>query len=355
MEEVASVLPDHARPSRRSQAHEQGGEAPSIPARVATHADAPLADVPAPARAEEHSRWRERHPAPGSGRAMTQIVVTLAADGAAEDLPEWRGFTGQRREAGHGRGWLDALHPADRAHAMRLWEAQAPADAPREAEVRMRREDGAYREFVAHLAPLPAAGGAERAWVGIFTDVTSAKRMEQALTAARDELAAHVADTERLQELLTRLSAAPDIPAMLREVLRAALELQGSDRGVGLLFDPLNQDLSPSASVGLPDGVLRLIEHLPIGAPLIDQRQVMVIVPDVESDPLLAPYHELARLFGIRALYSVPLVTLRGEVVGALVTGFGEQHAPAPRERLLVELFARQAADVLDRARLLAA
>ena len=286
---------------------------------------------------------------------MVQIVVTLAADGAAEDLPEWRAFTGQTREAAHSRGWLDALHPADRAHAMRLWEAQEPADAPREAEVRIRREDGAYRAFVARLAPLPAAGGAERAWVGIFTDVTSAKRMEQALTAARDELAAHVADTARLQELLTRLSAAPDIPAMLREVLLAALELQSSDRGVVLLFDPLNQDLSPSASVGLPDGVLRLIEHLPIGAPLIDQRQVMVIVPDVESDPLLAPYHELARLFGIRALYSVPLVTLRGEVVGALVTGFGDQHAPAPRERLLVELFARQAADVLDRARLLAA
>ncbi|HKB46590.1 MAG TPA: PAS domain-containing protein, partial [Ktedonobacterales bacterium] len=164
------MLPDHARPSRRSQAHEQGGEAPSIPARVATHADAPLADVPAPARAEEHGWWRERHPAPGSGRAMVQIVVTLAADGAAEDLPEWRAFTGQTREAAHGRGWLDALHPADRAHAIRLWEAQEPADAPREAEVRIRREDGAYRAFVARLAPLPAAGGAERAWVGIFTD-----------------------------------------------------------------------------------------------------------------------------------------------------------------------------------------
>src|SRR5258708_33470354 len=207
MEEVASVLPDHARPSRRSQAHEQGGEAPPIPARVATHADAPLADVPAPARAEEHSRWRERHPAPGSGRAMTQIVVTLAADGAAEDPREWRAFTGQTREAAHGRGWLDALPPADRAHAMRLWEAQEPADTPREAEVHIRREDGAYRAFVARLAPLPAAGGAERAWGGIFTHVPSAKRVEQALARARDELAAHDADTARLPEPLARIGA----------------------------------------------------------------------------------------------------------------------------------------------------
>src|SRR5260370_99614 len=117
---------------------------------------------------------------------------------------------------------------------MRLWEAQGPADAPREAEVRIRREDGAYREYVARLAPVPAPDGAEHARVAVLT-----------------------------------------------------------------------------------------------------------------------PSHELARLSGIRALYSVPLVTLRSEVVGVLVTGFGEQHAPAPRERLLVELFARQAADVLDRARLL--
>src|SRR5437899_3223490 len=82
------------------------------------------------------------------------------------------------------------------------------------------------------------------------------------LAAARAELAAHVADATRLQVLLTRLTAAPDIPAMLREVLLAALELQGSDRGVVLLYDPASQDLSPSASVGLPDGVLRVIEHL---------------------------------------------------------------------------------------------
>src|SRR5258705_9003009 len=178
MEEVASVLPDHAKPSRRSQAHEQGGEAPTIPAAsVSTHADAPLAVVPAPARAERDRR-RERDSAPGSGLAMTQIVATLAADGAAVDLPEWRAFTGQTREAVQGRGWLEALHPADRAHAMRLWEAQEPADAPREAEGRIRREDGAYREFVARLAPVPAAEREEHAWVGIFTDVTSATRME---------------------------------------------------------------------------------------------------------------------------------------------------------------------------------
>src|SRR5690242_9340081 len=103
MEEVASVLPDHPRPSRRSQAHVQGGEAPSIPASVATHSDAPLALVPEPAGAE-HGGWRERYPAPGSGLAMTQIVVMLTADGAAEDLPEWRAFTGQTREAVRGRG-----------------------------------------------------------------------------------------------------------------------------------------------------------------------------------------------------------------------------------------------------------
>src|SRR5262249_28854561 len=151
--------------------------------------------------------------------------------------------------------------------------------------------------------------GTPREWVGVFGDVTTEKRMEAALTAARDEQAAQVADATRLQDLLAQLGAAPDIPVMLREVLQATLELQGTDRGVVLLYDPASKQLSLSAYVGLPNDVLRPIEHVPVDTPVIDERHV--IVPDVESDPLLAPYHELARVAGIRAIYSVPLKTLR--------------------------------------------
>src|SRR5262249_40232354 len=69
-------------------------------------------------------------------------------------------------------------------------------------------------------------------------------------------------------------------------------------------------------------------------------------------DDSMALYREPARIGGYRAKYSTLMMTRHGELLGTLATCYREPHRPTERETRLVELFARQAADLVEIARL---
>src|SRR5207248_6014379 len=73
--------------------------------------------------------------------ATAQIVWTTSPKGVVDDMPAWRAYTGQRVEEVRGWGWLDALHPEDRARAARLWAEAVAARSACEVEYRVRRHD----------------------------------------------------------------------------------------------------------------------------------------------------------------------------------------------------------------------
>jgi len=104
----------------------------------------------------------------------------LTADGAlAGDSPSWRAFTGQTESEARGRGWLDAIHPDDRARIL---------DAP-EVEHQVRRPNDRWTRARTRLAPL-AGGG----WIATTTDVwadETVRRSEERLRLATE--AANVA------------------------------------------------------------------------------------------------------------------------------------------------------------------
>ncbi|HEX8200300.1 MAG TPA: ATP-binding protein, partial [Isosphaeraceae bacterium] len=77
-----------------------------------------------------------------------------------------------------------------------------------------------------------------------------------------------------------------------------------------------------------------------------------VVIEDVEAGPADAPAREAGRLGGFHAEYSTPLVSRSGEALGTIATFFREPHRPPQRQVRLVELYARQAADFVEAARL---
>jgi PAS domain S-box-containing protein len=114
--------------------------------------------------------------------ATSQIVWTCDAQGMViEDSPSWRKFTGQSYEQWKGFGWLDAVHPGDRAQVERAMTASVAAELVYETEYRLRRADGEYRFTAVRAVPLRHADGSIREWVGANTDVTDQRRAEQAL------------------------------------------------------------------------------------------------------------------------------------------------------------------------------
>jgi PAS domain S-box-containing protein len=114
--------------------------------------------------------------------AIAQVIWTNDPSGEmVGEQPSWAAYTGQTPAEYQGRGWLDAVHPDDRAPNLALWERAVAARGPCEYEHRLRRHDGEYRYFSVRAVPVFTDDGKIREWAGIHTDITQRKLTEQSL------------------------------------------------------------------------------------------------------------------------------------------------------------------------------
>jgi PAS domain S-box-containing protein len=100
--------------------------------------------------------------------------------------PSWSAYTGQAPEASLGLGWIDAVHPDDRAAVLRQWRAAVGTRRMLNAEFRVQAPEGGWRWTNARAAPLQGADGSVRKWVGMDIDIDE-RRRTQALFAESEQ------------------------------------------------------------------------------------------------------------------------------------------------------------------------
>ncbi len=114
--------------------------------------------------------------------ATTAIVWNTSASGEIEcDLPGWTAFTGQLPAQIQSWGWLDAVHPDDRAQSARAWSAAVATQSLYHVEHRLCRHDGEYRHMLARGVPIVNKDGRVVEWVGVHTDITEQKNAQVTL------------------------------------------------------------------------------------------------------------------------------------------------------------------------------
>jgi PAS domain S-box-containing protein len=139
--------------------------------------------------------------------ASAQIVWTTDAEGAVRaDSPSWRAFTGQSLEDWLDFGWLNVVHPEDRAHAEAHWRESVAHSRPYEVEYRLRHHEDGWRWTLARGVPLLDAKGRLQSWVGMNTDIEEQRQAEAALRALNAELEARVGERTRERDRMWRLS-----------------------------------------------------------------------------------------------------------------------------------------------------
>ena len=111
----------------------------------------------------------------------------------------WLRFTGQAPDQSRDAGWLEAIHPADRARIQTAWavDRQSPRDTM--SEYRLRRSDGTYRWVVDSASPRFDEHGAFQGYIGTVVDIHDRRTAEDELDANRRR---YQAVTELVPQLL---------------------------------------------------------------------------------------------------------------------------------------------------------
>jgi PAS domain S-box-containing protein len=155
--------------------------------------------------------------------ATSAIIWTTKPDGSFARVPsQWTRFTGQSAQEAAGHGFLEAVHPDDRAATGAAWEKAVASVTPFEVEHRLRRHDGIWRHMEVRAVPILEGNGTVREWVGAHADITARKEAELQLEMAKE--AAEEANRAKSQflanmshELRTPLSAVIGYSEMLQE------------------------------------------------------------------------------------------------------------------------------------------
>ena len=205
------------------------------------------------------------------------------------------------------------------------------------------------RELLVTYFPIEGPNGIDRV-VSVLQDVTEQKRAHEELLLLKDELAAELASMTRLHEWSTRLMVSAEIQPLLEEILHATIELQSADFGNVQLYNPQNRTLQIVAQHGFKQEFLDHFHEVLVDSTCGQslQRGSRVIVDDVQTDAAFEPDRQIAASAGYRAVQSTPLFSRSGQPLGIISTHFRLPHRPTQREFRLTDLYARQAAELIE-------
>jgi len=162
---------------------------------------------------------------------------------------------------------------------------------------------------------------------------------------------------ERLHKLSTLYMTKGELEPILLEIVDAAISISDADFGNIQILDRTSSDLKIVAQRGFPDWWIQYWNQVSKGKGACGtalEKGERVIVEDVEKSPIFIgkPALETQLKAGVRAVQSTPLISRSGKPVGMFSTHFKEPHRPDDNELHLLDLLARQAADILDKTRI---
>jgi len=274
-----------------------------------------------------------------SEKKLRDLIETIPAmafvtrpDGANEFVSrQWIEFSGFSSVESAGAGWAASIHPDDLEQHAAKWRAACASGEPFESESRHRDVHGNYRWLLVRAVPLRNEQGEIRKWYGTAIDIEDRKRAE-ALLAGEKRLLEMIATGVPFKEIANALC---QIIEQQRPGTLASVLLLNCD---GVHLDVI-------AGPNLPGGWDRQMEQLPIGpcagsCGTAAYRGSPVIVSDIATDPLWdLPEHRAAALnHGLRASWSNPVLSWKGEVLGTFCMYYRDSRSPTSEDLELIEV-----------------
>jgi PAS domain S-box-containing protein len=217
-------------------------------------------------------------------------------------------------------------------------QAALRGEPPPPLEAPFRRPDGSPGWLHVNIAFIKE-GHQIREVMGISRDITERKRNELLITSQN-----------RVLELLA--SGAP-LSAILETICRSVEELAPGVLCSILLLE--GDRLRHGAAPSLPHDYNQKVDGLKIG-PTVGScgtaayLKKPVIVSDTFTDPLWADFRDIAQQYGLRACWSTPILSQRGDVLGTFAMYYREVRSPSAYELQLIERVTHMASLAIERA-----
>ncbi|MGH8501002.1 MAG: PAS domain S-box protein [Gammaproteobacteria bacterium] len=207
-------------------------------------------------------------------------------------------------------------------------------------ELEVRRKDG--RRIYLQVSPqlIFDEDGEPAGSFAVYTDITQRKRIETTLSGRREVLE-RLATGAPLAEVLTTLAetaedARPDMRCSVMIVEDGRLRIGAAPSLPGYYVDALH-----GVEVGSGHGA----------AAAAVCTGMRVIVEDVLTHPYWYAYRGLARRAGVRSCWSEPIISSRGEILGAFTMYHREPRRPEQSDLLFMAATVRVAAVAIEQRR----
>ena len=217
-------------------------------------------------------------------------------------------------------------------------------------ETRRVTRDGRTLDVSITISPVRDDTGAIVGASKILRDVTESKRARAALQDSERRLA-------RLQSISTGLISESAQESMFAQILDAAIELMSADASSIQMLAPDGESLTLFGWKNFHSDSAAFWHRVTADAAstcgVALRNNVRVLVSDVDLCEFMAGTQDLEeyRRSGIRAVQSTPLWSRVGRPLGMISTHWHAPHTPPENDFRLFDVLARQAADLIERAR----
>jgi PAS domain S-box-containing protein len=179
---------------------------------------------------------------------------------------------------------------------------------------------------------------------------------EESEARVREELIVELAAMNRLYEISTRWLEITELEPLLQDVLDASMALLNANLGKIQLYDSETGELRVVTQRGFNHQFVQRFDALCESAARLACRTAFqlrsrVVIQNVVEELSCASHRFNPAGAAYRSLQSTPLISRGGEMLGALSTYFLFPHQPKDRDLRLLDLYARQATELIERQR----
>lgn len=242
-------------------------------------------------------------------------------------------------------GYLERVHPEDRGRTRGIIENAYRERIPFEFEERIVHPDGSIRMLQSQGKWIFDSDGNPVKLFGICRDITESK------------FAADLLSTEK--QVLESIGRRLPLEGVLNEICRRIEQINPPVMSSILLLEPDGKRMRPAAAPSLPECWTLAITPLEIG-PLAGScgtaafSRETVVAADITQDPLWTShpdYLKIAVECGLRACWSTPILSAKGELLGTFALYYKERREPSPRDLDLIKQVTHLASIAIEHER----